>query len=73
MGEGNHTVRTERWRYIRYAEGSEELYNHESDPHEWTNLASNPEFESIKTELRRHLPANNAPRNPAQSKARGNE
>lgn len=24
---GNHSVRTERWRYIRYANGAEELYD----------------------------------------------
>ena len=73
MGVGNHSVRTERWRYIRYADGSEELYDHEHDPHEWTNLASNRELESIKTELRRHLPTHDASRNPAQSKARADE
>ncbi|WP_182868265.1 hypothetical protein [Stieleria mannarensis] len=25
---GNHAVRSDRWRYIRYADGSEELYDH---------------------------------------------
>ena len=30
---------TERWRYIRYADGSEELYDHDADPLEWKNLA----------------------------------
>jgi arylsulfatase A-like enzyme len=39
-GFKNHAVRTERWRYIRYADGSEELYDHEKDPMEWKNLAS---------------------------------
>jgi arylsulfatase A-like enzyme len=29
------------WRYSLYADGSEELYNHESDPDEWNNLAAN--------------------------------
>ncbi|MEM9281998.1 MAG: sulfatase [Verrucomicrobiota bacterium] len=38
-GPGNHALRTRQWRYIRYADGTEELYDHESDPHEWTNLA----------------------------------
>ena len=36
----HHALRTERWRYIRYEDGSEELYDHESDPHEWDNLAT---------------------------------
>lgn len=37
--QGNHGLRSERWRYIRYADGSEELYDLQNDPHEWTNLA----------------------------------
>lgn len=36
MKAGNHAVRTDRWRYIRYAGGGEELYDHDADPHEWT-------------------------------------
>ena len=37
--QNNHSVRTERWRYIRYADGSEELYDRAVDPNEWDNLA----------------------------------
>ena len=37
-GRGSHSVRTQRWRYIRYANGSEELYDHGNDPDEFTNL-----------------------------------
>ena len=33
------TIRTDRWRYIRYSNGSEELYDHDKDPNEWNNLA----------------------------------
>ncbi len=40
--KGNHAVRTERWRYIRYADGGEELYDHDRDPYEWANLAADP-------------------------------
>ena len=40
FGRGNVAVRSERFRYIRYLDGSEELYDHTSDPHEWTNLAT---------------------------------
>ena len=47
---GNHTVRSDRWRYIRYKDGSEELYDHENDPHEWHNLAKDPNMSSIKKE-----------------------
>ena len=45
---GNHTVRSERWRYIRYADGSEELYDHSTDSHEWHNLAKDPNLIPIK-------------------------
>jgi arylsulfatase A-like enzyme/fermentation-respiration switch protein FrsA (DUF1100 family) len=55
-GRGNHAVRSERWRYIRYADGSEELYDHDADPNEWTNLASRSELEEVKRELGRRLP-----------------
>lgn len=47
---GNHTVRSERWRYIRYHDGSEELYDHTKDPNEWTNLADRPELHEIKVQ-----------------------
>jgi arylsulfatase A-like enzyme len=52
----NHTVRTEDWRYIRYANGDEELYNEQADPHEWTNLAADPAHAAKKEELARFLP-----------------
>jgi len=52
----NHSLRTETWRYIRYADGGEELYNHETDPYEWTNLASDPKFAKVKTEIGQHFP-----------------
>jgi len=55
-GRGNHALRTERWRYIRYAGGDEELYDHDSDPNEWTNLAGKPAFAAVKSELARWLP-----------------
>lgn len=55
-GRGNHALRSQRWRYIRYADGGEELYDHANDPNEWTNLASRPKFAEIKTELARWLP-----------------
>ena len=35
LGQNNHAVRDQRWRYIRYADGSEELYDHQTDPNEW--------------------------------------
>lgn len=58
--QNNHTVRSEHWRYIRYADDSEELYDLSSDPHEWTNLARKPEHVTTKAELARWLPKLNA-------------
>jgi arylsulfatase A-like enzyme len=60
-GFQNHTVRTEDWRYIHYADGGEELYNEKTDPYEWTNLATKPEYAEVKARLAKWLPANNAP------------
>jgi arylsulfatase A-like enzyme len=64
-GYGNHAVRSQRWRYIRYADGAEELYDHDADPHEWKNLAAAAPYEHVLAELRRHLPAADAPWVPA--------
>ena len=59
--QGNHGVRTDRWRYIRYADGSEELYDLEADPEEWTNLAVDAAYEPIMAEHRRWLPEIDVP------------
>jgi arylsulfatase A-like enzyme len=64
-GRNNHAVRTEKHRYIRYADGTEELYDLEADPLEWTNLAGKPELARVKEELAAHLPKVNAPDAPA--------
>jgi len=55
-GRGNHAIRNERWRYIRYRDGAEELYDHDQDPMEWTNLASDPKHTALKKELAAWLP-----------------
>jgi iduronate 2-sulfatase len=60
-GFGNHAVRTDRWRYIRYEDGSEELYDHWTDPNEWTNLALRSQYANVIKELRGHLPEVNVP------------
>ena len=57
---GNHAVRTEKWRYIVYRDGSEELYDCEADPMEYTNLANRPLMDKVKEELARWLPRTNA-------------
>lgn len=49
----HHALRTDRWRYIRYIDGSEELYDHQNDPNEWHNLAitDHPELPSLRKEM----------------------
>ncbi len=59
-GRGNHALRSQRWRYIRYVNGDEELYDHSKDPNEWTNLAENGAFDAVKKELSAWLPKENA-------------
>jgi arylsulfatase A-like enzyme len=61
----NHGLRTERWRYIRYADGGEELYDHDADPNEWTNLAADPRHADTKSRLMQMLPKTNNPELPA--------
>ncbi|MFN9085812.1 MAG: sulfatase, partial [Acidobacteriota bacterium] len=56
----NHSVRSEEWRYIRYEDGKEELYDHKQDPLEWKNLAADPKLSAVKEKLARWLPATNA-------------
>lgn len=65
--QGNHTVRSERHRYIRYADGTEEFYDLHADPAEWTNLASDPQFADLLAAHRRWLPRLDAP--PAEGSA----
>jgi arylsulfatase A-like enzyme len=58
-GLNNHALQTERWRYIRYCDGGQELYDHDHDPNEWTNLASIPKYSPQKTKLAKWLPSTN--------------
>ena len=71
----NHGIRTENWRYIRYADGSEELYDMKQDPHEWNNLLSptrnkpSPSIRARADELAKWIPRQNrkpAPRSAAR-------
>jgi arylsulfatase A-like enzyme len=64
---GNHAVRDERWRYIRYRDGGEELYDLSTDPNEYTNLASNPRQAPVKERLAKFLPASSAPPRPLRT------
>jgi arylsulfatase A-like enzyme len=66
FGKDNHGLRTERWRYIRYADGGEELYDHDADDYEWTNLAGDEKFAAVKKDLAKLLPTTNKPELPRE-------
>lgn len=59
--QGNHGIRSESWRYIRYADGTEELYDMKADPHEWRNLAGRPEHGKVIEAHRKWLPKIDVP------------
>lgn len=71
LGQNNHAIRDERWRYIRYADGSEELYDHQADTNEWTNLAAGdvkPANSEVIKRLKKSLPTINLPQCESKSK-----
>jgi arylsulfatase A-like enzyme len=59
--QSGHAVRDVRWRYIRYYDGFEELYDMDADPGEFTNVASDPANAPVKTRLRAWLEKIRAP------------
>lgn len=60
-GRGNHAVRSERFRYIRYANGDQELYDHDADPMEWKNLAGDSRYAAEIAALAKWIPGKEAP------------
>jgi len=56
MNPGEYAIINRQWRYIRYGEDGEELYDVQRDPNEWHNLAENPQYARKKAELRNHAP-----------------
>ncbi|HEY5622530.1 MAG TPA: sulfatase [Gammaproteobacteria bacterium] len=65
---GSHSVSTDRYRYLRYADGSEELYDIDADPHEWRNLAADSSYTRVKAELAEWLPAHDEPVDPTANR-----
>ncbi|MEM9347014.1 MAG: sulfatase [Planctomycetota bacterium] len=56
FGPGNVAIKSERYRYIRYADGSEEFYDHQTDPHELTNLINDTSLANFIKAHREQLP-----------------
>lgn len=56
IGRGTWSVRDGRWRYIRYFDGSEELYDLQNDPDEWSNLINHPDHAGAARRLAREIP-----------------
>ena len=52
-----YSVRSDRWRYTEWDEGKQgsELYDHDTDPHEWTNLATDSKQSGALAELKKML------------------
>ena len=67
FGLSNYSVRTTRYRFIQYFDGSRELYDLSEDPHEWKNLAANPENKTIIEEHAAHVPEKQHPVLPGRS------
>jgi arylsulfatase A-like enzyme/acetyl esterase/lipase len=55
---GNYSVRSNDWRYIRYRDGTEELYDHRNDAGEHRNLANEPKFSNVVVEHQEWIPEN---------------
>jgi arylsulfatase A-like enzyme len=58
--KNNHAVRTEKWRFIHYADGTRELYDHETDPNEWYNVAGSAKNQDVIKDLMKYIPVDNA-------------
>lgn len=53
----DHLLRTERWAFLSYADGSAELYDMKDDPRQFTNLVNDPAHAGTLADLRTRLAA----------------
>jgi arylsulfatase A-like enzyme len=61
VDENKHmSARSERYRFIHYKDGTEEFYDHEADPNEWTNQIANSKYKTEIEQLRSQLPKSTA-------------
>ena len=61
FGPGNYAIRSERYRFIQYNDGSEEFYDHNKDPQEWYNAINNIEYADIIDRHRLQVPQRRYP------------
>jgi uncharacterized sulfatase len=63
MSYQGRSIRTDRWRYTEWDGGKRgiELYDHDNDPHEWKNLADDPQYAETRRELHSVLLAEDQP------------
>lgn len=51
LNRNSYSIRISDWAFMRYADGSTELYDMESDPHQFTNLADDPGYSTTHREI----------------------
>jgi iduronate 2-sulfatase len=64
MNPGEYAIINRDWRYIRYGDDGEELYDVQADPNEWNNLADEPQHNGLKAQMRKSAPPHFAPAAP---------
>jgi choline-sulfatase len=64
---GNHGIRSQNFRYIRYADGTEEFYDHRTDPKEWINLIDSPDYQTLIERHRKWIPESDSPPAPGSA------
>ncbi|MBL6765933.1 MAG: sulfatase [Verrucomicrobiae bacterium] len=67
FGPGNHSIHSREYHYIRYLDGSEELYRLRDDPNEHHNLARSADAAAVIAKLRKSIPKIDAPMVPNSS------
>ncbi len=68
---GSYGLSADRYRYVRYANGDEELYDIASDRYEWKNLATQPQHAQQLARLRALAPQQFAKKRPPSDAALG--
>jgi hypothetical protein len=61
FGHRNHTVTDGGYRYLTHSDGSEELYDRQTNLNEWTNRADDPSLDRVTAELMEWLPERDEP------------